>query len=159
MKHSNLFNPNNFVKTSFNIEKNDFSLIEEIALQERRKVSEIMREAVKIYLTNSITDKELLYSSLNDLKRRVEYLDKKLEIFFNFWFFSLTTTFAGLPDISNYSEVERKAITEKAKKRKNNMLDSFKRGIEEQASLFQMLLADFIEFTNEEKDNTKEKTK
>ncbi len=150
-KSSDIYNKNKLKKINIRLEENNLELLKEIAKQERRSLSAITREAIQIYLSNSITDKDLIYAALNDSKRKIEFMDKKLEIYFSFWHYALASIFAGLPDLSNYSEQERKAITKKARKRVNNLTTAFEQSIQEQPSLFQTLLADFIEQGNEAK--------
>lgn len=124
------------------------ALLQDVEKKERRTKSDIIREALSLYFTKDIGDKELLYSALNNSKRLIEYVDKKLEVFFNLWFFSLTSIFASIPDISSYPKEEQVGITKNAIKRKNAMFNAFKKTIKEQPSLFEALLTDFIEHEN-----------
>lgn len=120
-------------------------LLKEAAKSKRWTKSEIVREALSLYFSKGVNDKDLIYAAINDGKRKIEYIDKKIESFFNLWFFSLTTIFSALPDISSKSEAEQNLITKTAIKRKNAMFTAFKKTIKEQPSLFQSLFADYVE--------------
>lgn len=133
---------------SFASEKEMNKLLEKMAQAEKRTKSEIIREALNMYVSRNVNDKELIYSSINNLKRSLEYTDKKLELFFNLWFFSLTSTFASMPAISDKSKEEQLMIMKKANKRKTAMFESFKNNMKKSPSIFEAMLADFIEHEN-----------
>lgn len=132
----------------FAAEKELDKLLEKTAQAEKRSKSEVIREALQMYVSRTVSDKELIYSSINNLKRSLEYTDKKLEVFFNLWFFSLTSTFASMPVISDKSKEEQLMIMKKANKRKTAMFESFKKNMKKSPSIFEAMLADFIEHEN-----------
>ena len=140
------------VKVSFRTSVELNSLLEEALKAENKTKSEVINDALFLYLTQGINDKELVYASLNDSKRRIGYLDKKIEVFFNYFHFALATILAGIPDVSIHSKEEQAVITKNAVRRRNTMFETYKKNMKESPSFLQMLLSDFIEQENTLKD-------
>ena len=140
------------VMVSFRAPEELNSLLEETLKSENKTKSEIINDALFLYLTQGINDKELVYASLNDSKRRIGYLDKKIEAFFNYFHFALVSIFAGIPDISIHSKEEQAVITKNAVRRRNAMFEAYKKNMKDTPSFLQMLLSDFIEQENTLKD-------
>ena len=140
------------VKVSFRTSEELNSLLEEALKAENKTKSEVINDALFLYLTQGINDKELVYASLNDSKRRIGYLDKKIEVFFNYFHFALATILAGIPDVSIHSKEEQSVITKNAVRRRNAMFEAYKKNMKDTPSFLQMLLSDFIEQENTLKD-------
>ena len=140
------------VKVSFRTSEELNSLLEEALKSENKTKSEVINDALFLYLTQGINDKELVYASLNDSKRRIGYLDKKIEVFFNYFHFALATILAGIPDVSIHSKEEQSVITKNAVRRRNAMFEAYKKNMKDTPSFLQMLLSDFIEQENTLKD-------
>ncbi len=140
------------VKVSFRTSEELNSLLEEALKAENKTKSEVINDALFLYLTQGINDKELVYASLNDSKRRIGYLDKKIEVFFNYFHFALATILAGIPDVSIHSKEEQTVITKNAVRRRNTMFEAYKKNMKDTPSFLQMLLSDFIEQENTLKD-------
>ncbi|MGI5066897.1 hypothetical protein [Treponema putidum] len=143
---------NGYDIVTFCISKELHTLLKESSLVERKTKSDIIRDALTLYLTQGINDKELVYASLNDSKRRIGYIDKKIEAFFNYFHFALTTIFAGIPDISIHSKEEQEVITKNALRRRNAMFEAYKKNMKDTPSFLQMVLSDFIEHENTIRD-------
>ena len=151
-KSSKQYNGIKSVKVSFRTSVELNSLLEEALKAENKTKSEVINDALFLYLTQGINDKELVYASLNDSKRRIGYLDKKIEVFFNYFHFALATILAGIPDVSIHSKEEQAVITKNAVRRRNAMFETYKKNMKKSPSLLQMLLSDFIEQENTLKD-------
>ena len=134
------------------IKSEKVSLLEEALKSGNKTKSEVINDALLLYLTQGINDKELVYASLNDSKRRIGYLDKKIEVFFNYFHFALATILAGIPDVSIHSKEEQSVITKNAVRRRNAMFEAYKKNMKDSPSFLQMLLSDFIEQENTLKD-------
>lgn len=143
---------NGYDIVTFCISKELHTLLKDSSVVERKTKSDIIRDALTLYLTQGINDKELVYASLNDSKRRIGYLDKKIEAFFNYFHFALVSIFAGIPDISIHSKEEQAVITKNAVRRRNAMFEAYKKNMKDTPSFLQMLLSDFIEQENTLKD-------
>lgn len=137
---------------TFCISKELHTLLKEASMIDRKTKSDIIRDALTLYLTQGINDKELIYASLNDSKRRIGYVDKKIEALFNYFHFALTTIFAGIPDISIHSKEEQAVITKNALRRRNAMFEAYKKTMKDSPSFLQMILSDLIEQENTLKD-------
>lgn len=123
--------------------------LQEIAQSKNESLSSVIESALDMYLTKDIATENLLFASLENVRRKLEYVDKKLEVFFDFYYFSLASILAGLPDLKTLDEKQAATISKNALIRRDAMFDAFKKQRVKSASAFERLLADYIEQVNE----------
>lgn len=126
-----------------------YEKIKELANERGESLSSIIESAIDLYLTKDVNTESLVFASLENIRRKIDYVDKKLELFFNFYHFSLTTLISGLPDLKNYDKQEANAITKASLLRRDAMVEGFKKQMVGNPSAFERLLTDYIEQTNE----------
>lgn len=137
-------------RITIRIDSNKHRQIEEFAAYRNETLSSIVETAIDLYLTKDIKTESLVFASLENLRRKLDYVDKRLEILFNFYHFSLTTIIAGLPDLKNFEISEANAISKNALARRDAMFEGFKKQISSNPSAFERLLTDYVEQVNEE---------
>lgn len=137
-------------RLSVRIDKNKQIKLQDIAQSKNESLSSVIETALDMYLTKDIAMENLLFASFEKVRRNLDYVDKKVEVFFDFYYFSLATILAGLPDLKNLDEKEASAVTKNALLRRDAMFDGFKKQRLKSASAFERLLTDYIEQTNEQ---------
>lgn len=123
--------------------------LKELAQERNESLTSVVESAIDMYLTKDIKTESLVFASLENLRRKIDYIDKKLEVFFNFYYFSLTTIIAGLPDLKSLDPNEANAISKNAITRRDAMFEGFKKQMLSNPSAFERLLSDYIEQVNE----------
>lgn len=131
------------------IDRNKKIKLQDIAESKQELLSSVIESALDMYLTKDIAMENLMYAGLEKVRRNIDYVDKKLEVFFDFYYFSLASILAGLPDLKNLDEKEAGVVSKNALLRRDAMFDGFKKQRMKQASAFERLLTDYIEQVNE----------
>jgi hypothetical protein len=131
------------------IDRNKKIKLQDIAESKQESLSSVIESALDMYLTKDIAMENLMYAGLEKVRRNIDYVDKKLEVFFDFYYFSLASILAGLPDLKNLDEKEAGVVSKNALLRRDAMFDGFKKQRMKQASAFERLLTDYIEQVNE----------
>jgi hypothetical protein len=131
------------------IDRNKKIKLQDIAESKKESLSSVIESALDMYLTKDIAMENLMYAGLEKVRRNIDYVDKKLEVFFDFYYFSLASILAGLPDLKNLDEKEAGVVSKNALLRRDAMFDGFKKQRMKQASAFERLLTDYIEQVNE----------
>ena len=131
------------------IDRNKKIKLQDIAESKKESLSSVIESALDMYLTKDIAMEKLMYAGLEKVRRNIDYVDKKLEVFFDFYYFSLASILAGLPDLKNLDEKEAGVVSKNALLRRDAMFDGFKKQRMKQASAFERLLTDYIEQVNE----------
>lgn len=138
--------------TYLNIRINDKrkQQIQKLSNERGENVTSIIESAIDMYLTKDVNTESLVFASLENLRRKIDYVDKKLETFFNFYYFSLTTIIAGLPDLKEIDPSKASAISKSALIRRDALFEGFKKQMLTNPSAFERLLSDYIEQINEQ---------
>lgn len=123
--------------------------ITELANENKRTLSAVVESAIDMYLTKDINTESLIFASLENIRRDIGFVDKKIETFFNFFHFALATILVGVPDLKNLDDKEANAISKNALARRDAMIEGFKKQLASNPSMFERLLADYIEQENE----------
>ena len=131
------------------IDRNKKIKLQDIAESKRESLSSVIESALDMYLTKDIAMENLMYAGLEKVRRNIDYVDKKLEVFFDFYYFSLASILEGVPDLTNLDEKEAGVVSKNALLRRDAMFDGFKKQRMKQASAFERLLTDYIEQVNE----------
>jgi hypothetical protein len=114
------------------------------AKEEGVSISELAVKALTMYLTKDIMDESLVLASLSDNKRKIDYVDKKLELLAKLhyswyqWFFLYSPE---LPD----NEKERKLKMASGNKRTVSFIKNFRANLKHMPSFLESLLGDIKE--------------
>lgn len=127
-----------------------YELIQLKSKEQRLSISDIIRDALALYVTQEVNDKNLIYDAILQMKSLLYFLEKKVDFHRELWFYSLIPQFANYVDYFDKTAEEKKQIGSIAVKRRNELLKSFTQRMYLKPSVIENFLQDFLEQTNQE---------
>jgi ribbon-helix-helix protein, copG family len=127
-----------------------YELIQLKSKEQRLSISDIIRDALALYVTQEVNDKNLIYDAILQMKSLLYFLEKKVDFHRELWFYSLIPQFANYVDYFDKTAEEKKQIGSIAVKRRNELLKSFTNKMYLKPSVIENFLQDFLEQTNQE---------
>ena len=125
-----------------------YELLQLKSKEQRQSLSDIVRDALALYVTQEVNDKNLFYDAISQVKSLLYFLEKKVDFHRELWFYSLIPQFANYVDYFDKTEEEKKQIGSIAVKRRNDLLKSFTQRMYRQPSVIENFLQDFLEQSN-----------
>ena len=129
-----------------------FILIEHKARENKCTVSDIVREAVVAYLYKDVVDKDLMLANLNHSKTILQDVERKLEMFAEFFAFWLEYFFQSTPDYPKNKEQVMQILLKGTRGAKAMKKDFMKKMQDRQPAFLENLFFDFIEREGTEDD-------
>ena len=125
-----------------------YELLQLKSKEQRQSLSDIVRDALALYVTQEVNDKNLFYDAISQVKSLLYFLEKKVDFHRELWFYSLIPQFANYVDYFDKTAEEKKQIGSIAVKRRNDLLKSFTQRMYRQPSVIENFLQDFLEQSN-----------
>lgn len=132
------------IKFTIRITERLYSEIKERALLEGCNPSELVRGAVKDYLTRDLKIQSQVLGAVESLRSDIKYVDKKTELFSSLWMYWLQYYFTFTKGFGDLPADQRKVLIEAGKRRQKTMIDSYKKDMKAQPALIEVLLADYL---------------
>lgn len=129
-----------------------YELVQLKSKEQRQSLSDIVRDALALYVTQEVNDKNLFYDAISQVKSLLYFLEKKVDFHRELWFYSLIPQFANYVDYFDKTAEEKKQIGAIAVERRNQLLKSFTKKMYKQPSVIENFLQDFLEQNNEVKE-------
>ena len=125
-----------------------YELLQLKSKEQRQSLSDIVRDALALYVTQEVNDKNLFYDAISQVKSLLYFLEKKVDFHRELWFYSLIPQFANYVDYFDKTAEEKKQIGTIAVKRRNELLKSFTQKMYQRPSVIENFLQDFLEQSN-----------
>jgi uncharacterized protein (DUF1778 family) len=114
------------------------------ARDEQSTEAEIMVKALTLYLTKDVMDESLLIAKMNELDRKLQFLDKKIELGQKYFLEYLRYFFLNFTDPPKDKD-ERAVFIKDGMRRFNTMLKKFKLNLTKTPAFLETILGDMLE--------------